>query len=248
MGNDERKINRSKGRLTMNIFLDIETIPAQPENEAKAIIAESIQAPATMSKPETIQQWHEGSGKYAGVKEAAIEKTYRDTSLDGAKGQICSIAFASDESGVISVCTSDNSEKGVIENAFNGIISLLSLNYGDAVKSTYFIGHYVAGFDLKFLFHRCVILGIKPPFKLPFDGRHGKDFYCTRSAWAGYRDHIKQDNLCKALGIEGKPSDIDGSKVWDFVKAGNIDRVAEYNRDDVEKVRAIYNRLNFINY
>ena len=57
---------------------------------------------------------------------------------------------------------------------------------------------------------------------------------------------MSQDNLCKALGIKGKPDDIDGSKVWDFYKAGKIDEIEDYNRDDVDKVRQIYNRINFI--
>ena len=65
-------------------------------------------------------------------------------------------------------------------------------------------------------------------------------------AWCGFKDRISQDNLCKALGIEGKPSDISGENVWDFYRAGGIDRIEEYNRDDVEKAREIYKRLNFL--
>jgi len=230
----------------MNIFIDIETIPQQPEDETKAEIARTIEAPKTMSKPETIQQWHNGEGKYAGVKDAEIEKAYRATSFDASKGEIVSISFASDEIDPVSVSRDiEITEMGVLYNAFDGIIKLLDMDHGGA-KCAYFIGHYIGGFDLKFLYQRAVILGVKPPFKLPFSGRHGIDYYDTMQAWAGYRDTISQDNLCKALGVEGKPGDIDGSKVWDFVKGGDIDRVAEYNRDDVDKVRQIYNRLNFL--
>lgn len=229
----------------MNIYLDIETIPQQPEAEVKAEIAKTIEAPKTISKPETIQEWHEGKGKYAGVKDAAIEDAYRKTSLDGSKGQICSIAYATDTTGPESISIGNFSEYQVIDGAFFHISNILA-GESKTPREPFFIGHYIGGFDLKFLWQRAVILGIKPPFKLPFDGRHGSHYYCTMQAWAGFKERISQDNLCKALGIEGKPDDIDGSKVWDFVKAGNIDRVAEYNRDDVEKVRMIYNRLNFI--
>ena len=113
-------------------------------------------------------------------------------------------------------------------------------------RPPFFIGHYIGGFDLKFILHRCIILGVEPPFGIPAHGRHGKDFYDTMIAWAGSKGRISQDNLCKVLGIEGKPHDIDGSKVWGFVKEGRIDEVVEYNKDDVEKNRKIYNRLNFI--
>jgi len=224
----------------MKTFIDIETIPQQPEAEVKAEIAKTIEAPATMKKAETIADWHNGAGKYAGVKDAAIEKVYRDTSFDGAKGEVISIAW-SIEGGKVVSCHRDPgaNEADMIASVFNDISN------AKHDRPPFFIGQYVAGFDLKFLYHRCVILGVKPPFKLPFNGRHDKDFYCTQEAWAGFKGRMSQDNLCKALGIEGKPDDIDGSKVWDFVKAGNVDRVAEYNRDDVEKNIQIYNRLNF---
>ena len=223
-----------------NTFFDIETIPEQPEEEAKARIAETIQAPAAMKKPETIEEWHHGRGKYAGVKEAAIEKAYRDTSFDAAKGQICSIAFAVGDNPVMSMSTDKGCDHDLVKLFFEALVSQLK------DRPPFFIGHYVGGFDLKFLFRRAVILGIKPPFNLPFDGRHGQHFYDTSQAWCGFKDRISQDNLCKALGIEGKPSDIDGSKVWDAYKAGGIGRIEEYNRDDVTKNRMIYKRLNFI--
>ena len=223
----------------MNVFIDIETTPQQPEQAAKDEIALTIEAPATMKKAETIADWHNGEGKYAGVKEAAIEDAYRKTSFDGAKGQICSIAWKVEGSDMDSLSDNGITERQMIELFF------LRLRDQCGGRPPFFIGQYIGGFDLKFIFHRAVILGIKPPFKIPFDGRHGKDFYCTQAAWAGFNGRMSQDNLCKALGIEGKPDDIDGSKVWDFYKAGKIDRIEEYNRDDVEKVEKIYNRINF---
>ncbi len=232
----------------MNVYTDIESIPEQPEEEAKKAIAGTIKPPATMSKPETIEAWHNGGGKYAGAKDAAIEEVYRKTSFDGGRGQICSIAWAIEDDNIDSYSLEPRSEYDIIELFFDRIYYHCTAREKGGptlVRTPFFIGHNIT-FDLKFLFHRAVVLGIRPPFKLPFDGRHGKDFYCTMQAWDGYRDRISQDNLCKALGIEGKPNDIDGSKVWDHFKAGNISRIAEYNRDDVAKVRRIYKRINFI--
>ena len=223
----------------MNVFIDIETIPAQPEDETKAEIAKTIQAPATMSVPATIKDWHDGVGKYAGVKDAAIEEAYRKTSFDGAKGQICSIAWKVEGEKIRSVSSGDYSQQELLSIFFD------SLEDSCNGRTPFFVGHYIGGFDLKFIFHRAVILGIKPPFKIPFDGRHGKDFYCTQAAWAGFGGRISQASLCKALGIEGKPNDIDGSKVWDFYKDGKIERIEEYNRGDVETVEKIYNVINF---
>ena len=49
----------------MNVFIDIETVPTQPELETKAEIAKSIKHPAAMKKAETIQAWHEGEDKHS---------------------------------------------------------------------------------------------------------------------------------------------------------------------------------------
>ena len=220
-------------------FLDIETLPAQPEDEAKAIIAETIKAPATMKKQETIDDWHNGAGKYAGVKDAAIDAEYRKGSFEGAKGQICSIAYAIEDQDVIVDATGTGDDRELLVNFFRS----LDLQLKD--RPPFFIGHNIGAFDLKFLFHRAVILGIKPPFELPFSGRHNQHFFDNMQAWAGFGGRISQDNLCKALGIEGKPDDIDGSKVLDVYKAGGIKRIAEYNADDVTKARMIYKRLTF---
>ena len=222
-----------------NCYLDIESICQQPEAETKALIAETIQAPSTMKVAATISDWHNGKGKYEGVKDAAIDKAYRDTSFDGAKGQICSLAFAI-EDGEIYSFTDKNGERELLAEFFATLGSLLN------GEKPFFIGHYVAAFDLRFIFHRAVILGIKPSVELPFNGRHKQHYFDNMIAWCGYKDKISQDNLCKALGIEGKPNDIDGSKVWDFYKAGRINDIENYNRDDIDKARQIYKRINFI--
>ena len=226
----------------MNIYLDIETIPAQPEDVTKAEIAKTVSAPAQMSKPETIAEWHSGIGKYAGVKDAAIEDQYRKTSFDGAHGEIISLAYGTD-SGKREVFYRNlrDSEADLLKEAFGSISESLG-----RANSVFFVGHNIP-WDLKFIWQRAVILRVAPPFEIPYWGRHGTNFWDNMQAWAGYNGKISQDNLCKAFGIKGKPDDIDGSKVWDFVKRGDVKRVSEYNLDDIWKVIAIYNRIKFIN-
>jgi len=226
----------------MEIYIDIETIPQQPEAETKAEIAATIQAPAQMSKPETIAAWHAGEGSYAGVKDALIEETYRKTSFDGGRGEVISVAF-SDMHGPVLACHRGmfSAESEMLEAVKFELLSMLG------GKSPFFIGHNIGGFDLKFLFQRFVINRVDPKIDFKHWGRHGSQYYDTMQAWAGYGNRVSQDNLCKALGIAGKPDDIDGSKVWDFYKAGQIWRIAEYNADDVEKVRKIHKRLTFAN-
>lgn len=227
----------------MNVFIDIETIPAQPEAKAKALIAESIQHPAQMKRPETIADWHNGVGKYAGEKDAAIESAYRSTALDGSAGEVLSIGWRIENSETqVRYRDIHEPETGLIEGFF--LMLKESLDDAGRGRPPLFIGHNIT-FDLKFLFRRCVVLGIKPPFALLFRGKHDRDYFCTMEAWCDFKERCSQDKLAGALGIPQKPDEIDGSKVWDFVKAGEIERVAEYNKYDVDTVFQIYNRLRF---
>lgn len=242
----------------MNVYLDIETIPGQGLYEEFLKEApDNFKAPSTLtkakacedlgltgndakftSKDDAIAKWEKQFSEEKAPEVA--EENWRKTSFDGAKGEIISIAWAVCDQDVKSVSRElGGSESDMLREFFSRLDNYLN------GRPPYFIGQFVAGFDLKFIFHRAVILGVKPPFDLPFNGRHGKDFYDTQTAWAGFGGRMSQDNMCKALGIEGKPGDIDGSKVWDHVRDGMIDRVVEYNIDDVNKVRQMHKRLTF---
>lgn len=249
----------------MIVNLDIETVPDQRSGAYEAFLKdaqENFTAPSGLtktqacadlgltgndakftSKDDAILKWEALFSKEKAPEIA--EANYRRTALDGGKGEIFSIAWAAEDDEVN--CASRewidgrlSSEAAMIDKFFAQLSSRLKM------RKPLFVGQYIAGFDLKFIFHRCVILKIKAPFELPFWGRHDQHFYDTQEAWAGFKGRMSQDNLCSALGIQGKPGDIDGSKVWDFVKTGDTDRVVEYNIDDVVKNREIYKRLNFI--
>jgi len=227
----------------MNVYLDIETIPRQPEKETKIEIAKNVTAPANMKKQETIDAWHNGEGKYAGEKESVIDEAYRKTALDALRGEICSIAWAIGD-GEIEHCGNydGKQEADLLRFFFDNV--LIGMKVGIHPEKPYFIGHNIAGFDLKFIWQRAVILGVKPSFELPFGGRHRANYFCTMQEWAGFNKFVKMDNLAKAFGIEGK-GDMDGSKVWDTWKEGDYAKVCEYNVDDVRMTREVYKRMTF---
>lgn len=92
-----------------------------------------------------------------------------------------------------------------------------------------------------------MVNSIKPRARLFQNARPGNDNVTdTMLLWAGYGNRISLDNLCSALGIPSPKDGIDGSQVWEFVRAGKINEVAEYCKRDVEAVRTIYRRLNFL--
>ena len=173
----------------MNIFFDIETIPGQGLYDGfLATELENFKAPSSLtkaqacadlgltgndakftSKDDAISQWET---KFSEEKAPEVaEDKWRKTSFDGSKGEIISIAWGDAENTFSISRELGGSEADLLTHFFDYVVELCS------GRPPYFIGQYIGGFDLKFIFHRAVILGVRPPFKLPFDGRHGKDFY-----------------------------------------------------------------------
>jgi hypothetical protein len=106
------------------------------------------------------------------------------------------------------------------------------------------VAHH-ADFDLRFLYHRAVILGVPVPSWFPINPRPGSDaVYDTMTRWAGHGGRIGQDRLCEALGIP-RGDDIKGSQVYDFWLAGGGAEIADHNVADVERLRAIHRRMTF---
>ncbi|MDB4726131.1 hypothetical protein OAF54_01750 [bacterium] len=246
----------------MNITIDIETIPQQGDaleleiEEAK----NNFKAPSSLTKTQAAKdlgitdskeikytsaddmraRWEREMPEInpAIIVESA-EKEWRKTSFDGGKGEVISIAWAVEDGEIEGEYRHlGDCESTMIRSCFDFIHHQLN------DRPPFFIGHNIE-FDLKFLFRRAVVLGIKPPFELPHNGRHGVQYWDNMIAWCGFKDRISQDNLAKALGLKGKPDAIDGSLVWDYVKAGKELEVSNYNIDDVDQCRQIYNKLNF---
>jgi hypothetical protein len=231
----------------VNIFFDLETIPAQSPAVLAQIKADAeeakqnIKIPATHKKPETIEAYI--ANKIEEI-DAGIDETYRKTALDGTYGQIAVIGMAFDDGEPMVFWSQEfaTAEPFLLHGAFMAI--------GDAFKSSsmtrpVFAGHNIVSFDLPFLWKRCVINGIKPPPCIPFKAKAWDNtVFDTMTEWAGFGKTISQDKLSKALGFPGK-GDIDGSKVWDYVKGGKIAEVAEYCKSDVIDVRRNFRRMTF---
>lgn len=229
----------------MNIFLDIETIPGQSP-EIKMALArdaqaqkEAVKAPANYKDAEKIHEYLQA--KYKEILDG-VEDAWKRTALDGGMGQLLMIGYAieDDEPQVIWFdYQHPDAERHVLENFF---AEIKDLRPEDRPR---FIGHNLVDFDLRFIWQRAIVLGVKPPSYLPFNPKPWDDcVFDTMTAWAGLKNRIGMDRLCEILGLEGK-GDIDGSKVWDFVKGGRIEEVAAYCKKDIERTRAIFNRLTF---
>lgn len=215
------------------LYLDIETIPTSDPTTIDRIAAD-IKPPAAMKKPETIKAWEEND------KADAVKEAVSKTSFNGAFGQICSIAWAWDDD-IPTSCRMDGAinEAQMLKNA----IDMIQWQRPEGFNRPVIVGHYVADFDLRFIWQRAFVLGVRMPAWWPADPKPWSKEVCdTMAMWSGAKGSISLDNLCKALGVAGK-SDVDGSMVAQMFLDGRYDDIADYNMDDVVRTRAVHRKM-----
>lgn len=211
------------------LYLDIETIPAS-DPAIIAEIASQVTPPATMKKAETIAEWE------ANQKATAVSEAVAKTSFNGAYGQVCCIGWAWNDDEPESIVAKN--EAGVLSQAATIIVRTRP-----TFEMPVIVGHYVADFDLRFLWQRAFVLGVKMPAWWPRDPKPwSREVHDTMNMWAGAKGSISLDNLCKALRIEGKTG-VDGSMVAGMWERGEYDAIASYCRGDVERVRNVHRKM-----
>jgi 3'-5' exonuclease len=227
----------------MKLYFDIETIPTTNKLVIDKV-REGISPPGNYKNADTIQKWMDESG------EEAFQKEYRKTALDGLYGEIISIAWALDESPVDVIYRGKESDKEAdVLAGFLDAITHVNDRFGNIAPITKWIGHYICGFDLRFLWQRCVINGIKPEVKIPYDAKPwDSNVFDTKIAWTGasqYSGSGSLDALALVMFGEGK-REINGANVYDYWMRGEYKIIADYNKRDVEMCRNLYKKMNFL--
>ncbi|HOX41064.1 MAG TPA: ribonuclease H-like domain-containing protein [bacterium] len=201
------------------MYLDIETIPADG------------------SKLDTIKQfWEEARLKNGGATkkgENDFETFYRNTSFQGEFGRILCLAYAIDD--------------GETECLRGDEKSILQQFWGIAKDVSVFIGHNIMDFDLRFIYKRSVILGVRPSRELSFARYRSEPIFDTMREWEKWGSTgVGLHRLSIALGLASpKEQGIDGSKVYDYYLAGKVDDICLYCMRDVEATRKVYQRMTF---
>lgn len=212
------------------LYLDIETLPTK-DPFVIAEIDNSLSPPASMTKAETIEKWK------VETRPTALEEAIAKTALTGAFGSICVVGWTWDDAEPQSA-NAVHGEISLLDEAIRAI-NATAPNYG-AVSV---VGHNVANFDIRFLWQRCFVLGIRAPAWLPRDPKPwSREVQDTMAMWSGARDFISLDKLCRALGLPGK-GDMDGADVAAAWARGEYDKVSAYCRADVERVRAVHRKM-----
>ncbi|HXQ69626.1 MAG TPA: ribonuclease H-like domain-containing protein [Pyrinomonadaceae bacterium] len=107
------------------------------------------------------------------------------------------------------------------------------------------VGHNIIGFDLPFIFQRCLVHEIQVrPFVNLSDYNVRGVFDTMHRWWLGARRNVSLDDVAWALGIESsKTAEVEGSKVFDLYQAGELEKIRDYNLRDVRVTRKIYERI-----
>lgn len=193
---------------------------------------ETLPAPETAKKTllDIYTRKAEKSKKDVGTFEEFLE----GTSFDGSFGRICCIGYALD----------NNPTK-----SFQGDeAQMLRDFWALALPVDLFVGFNLIDFDLRFIYQRSVILGVKPSKELNFARYRNSPMYDVMWEWAkwGNLPKISLHALAKALSLKSsKEGDIEGKDVAKAYLDGRIKEICTYCEADVEVTRQLYRKLTF---
>lgn len=212
------------------LFFDIETIPTKDKQVIERI-ASTIRPPAQYKKKESIDEWM--SANY----EQALKEKIHETGLNGAYGSIACIMWAHHD--YISTEDYPMTEEECIKDFYK---------YIEYYNIETFCGHNIAGFDLKFLKHRSMILGIRPPKNLlkAMNAKPWDD--CIKDImlmWDSDKNKMYSlDLMCWLFGVKHEHDGFDGSMVAETWES-DPQKVIDYCISDVKAARKIYYKMMF---
>ena len=186
---------------------------------------------------------------------AEEERCYQLGSLNATSGRVLSIAV---HVGPIPGLEFEGVQLGESEHAFGidaegnehgekeTLVEFLTFMSGFDSETDEIVGHNIVGFDLPFIFQRCLVhcISAKPFVNLGEYNVRGV-FDTMRHWWLGdRRGRVSLDDIAWALGIESsKTAEVEGSKVFDLYQAGKLAEIREYNLNDVRVTRKVYERM-----
>jgi hypothetical protein len=185
---------------------------------------------------------------------AEEERCYQLGSLSAASGRILSIAVHEGpvpgfDFGGLEQSQSEHvfgiDEDGNEEDEQKSLLRFLQYMKGFDIDTDELVGHNIIGFDLPFIFQRCLVhcISAKPLVDLREFNVRGV-FDTMHHWWLGAKRFVSLDDIAWALGIESSKTEaVEGSKVFDLYQAGRLSEIREYNLNDVRLTRKVYERM-----
>ena len=173
------------------------------------------------------------------------------SSLNGDTGRLLCIGFI-DEAGwrkSVKGVLGWNSERG----CFNDDEGEILRDFWELMRSfrpcvERIVGHNIYNFDLRFIYKRSVVCGVRPSIELNFARYRNQPIYDTMCEWEKWnmRDCISLDRLARVLSLESpKTSECDGSRIAEVFERGEHQTIRDYCVKDVLTTRRIYRRMTF---
>lgn len=170
-------------------------------------------------------------GKYT---PKTFEEFVESTGLDGSYGRIACISYAVNNEPIKTLVGDEKK---------------LLLDFWEIAKNAdLFIGFNLMDFDLRFIYQRSIILGIKPSKDLSFARYRNFPIYDIMCEWSKWnlQNRISLHALSKVLGVPSpKEGEIEAKDVAQAYKDGRIKEICEYCEKDVETTRKIYKKMIF---
>ena len=241
-----RELQNADPLLPRAFTIDIETIPLPAFKERAA---GRLKRAMQLGKMNEEQQQ-----RYFEDQAAEEERAYKSGSLTATSGRVLSIAV---HIGSVAGVEIEGVEQSESEHVFGidsdgqeqpeqqALADFLALMRSFDPDIDEIVGHNVIGFDLPFIFQRCLVnnISVRPFVNLAEFNVRG--VYDTMYRWwLGSRNRVALDDLAWALGIESSKTDeVEGSRVFELYQAGRLAEIREYNLNDVRVTRKVYERL-----
>jgi predicted PolB exonuclease-like 3'-5' exonuclease len=220
------------------LYFDIETLPADKSSFERL----KYLFDRKKEKKSKKKSCDEESGEVTNSK--SFDDFVDKTGLDGGFGQVLCIAYAIGDEPIEVLCN-DGDEKKTLEQFWN-----------IAKDCDLFVGHNIMNFDLKFIYQRSIILGVKPtwqkldmraPRYLSFARYRNFPIFDTMWKWIcwGENKNFSLEYVALALGIPTPKEGIDGSQVAKVYKEGGVQKICDYCKRDVDTTRLVYKRMVF---
>jgi DNA polymerase elongation subunit (family B) len=226
--------------------IDIETIPLPGFKERAAQRLKRAMQLGKMSE--------ESQQRYFEDQAAEEERAYRSGSLAATSGRVLSIAVHIGSVAGVEIEGVDQSESehvfgidsdGQEQSEQQALTDFLALMKSFDPDIDEIVGHNVIGFDLPFIFQRCLVNNISfRPF-VNLSEFNVRGVYDTMHRWwLGSKNRVALDDIAWAMGMESSKTDeVSGSRVFELYQAGRLAEIREYNLNDVRVTRKVYERL-----
>lgn len=241
-----RELQESEPLLPRAFTIDIETIPLPAFKERAARRLKRAIESGKMNE--------EQQQRYVDDQLAEEERAFKSGSLAATSGRVLSIAVHLGSVAGIEIEGVDSFESeyvfgidsdGQERSEHDALTEFLSLMQSFDPEIDEIVGHNIIGFDLPFIFQRCLVnnIAVRPFVNLAEFNVRGV-FDTMNRWWFGARNRVALDDLAWALEIpSSKTDEVEGSRVFELYQAGRLAEIREYNLNDVRVTRKVYERI-----